>query len=135
MSYSMKSVLNRFLISLLLVLSSHLSVTGASTLRIDAAERHQRITGFGGFVCSPTFGYNHMTTEEIKKVWGESSTLGCNIVRLYLPIGRSYWSQSLNTAKQLKQMGLIVLPVRGDSRQNGRPTTRAMQCKMSWWAI
>ena len=108
MSYSMKSVLNRFLISLLLVLSSHLSVTGASTLRIDAAERHQRITGFGGFVCSPTFGYNHMTTEEIKKVWGESSTLGCNIVRLYLPIGRSYWSQSLNTAKQLKQMGLIV---------------------------
>lgn len=108
MSYSMKSVLNRFLISLSLVLSSHLSVTGASTLRIDAAERHQRITGFGGFVCSPTFGYNHMTTEEIKKVWGESSTLGCNIVRLYLPIGRSYWSQSLNTAKQLKQMGLIV---------------------------
>ena len=41
-----------------------------ATLRIDAQTKHQRITGFGGFVCSPQFGYGHMTQSEIKKVWG-----------------------------------------------------------------
>ena len=49
-----------------------------------------------------------MTTTEIKKVWGATSTVGCNIMRLYIPIGRNAWSQSLATAKQAKQMGLIV---------------------------
>lgn len=29
---------------------------------------YQKITGFGGFVCSPQFGYNHMTTDEIRKI-------------------------------------------------------------------
>ena len=49
-----------------------------------------------------------MSTAEIKKVWGESSTVGCNIMRLYIPIGKNAWSQSLQTAKLAKQMGLIV---------------------------
>ena len=79
-----------------------------STLRIDATQTHQRITGFGGFVCSPQFTYNHMSESEIRKVWGKSSTVGCNIMRLYIPIGRNAWGQSLNTAKLAKQMGLIV---------------------------
>ena len=79
-----------------------------STLRFDATKTHQHITGFGGFVCSPGFAYNHMTEAEIKKVWGKSSTVGCNIMRLYIPIGRNAWSQSLNTAKLAKQLGLIV---------------------------
>ena len=79
-----------------------------ATLRIDAQTTHQRITGFGGFVCSPQFGYGHMTQSEIKKVWGDGSTVGCNIMRLYIPIGRNSWGQSLQTAKWAKQMGLIV---------------------------
>lgn len=78
------------------------------TVRLDATKTHQRVTGFGGFVCSPQFTYNHMSTTEIKKVWGAGSTVGCNIMRLYIPIGRNAWSQSLQTAKTAKQMGLIV---------------------------
>ena len=49
-----------------------------------------------------------MSTSDIKKVWGQGSTIGCNIMRLYIPIGKSAWSQSLATAKQAKKMGLIV---------------------------
>jgi len=79
-----------------------------ATVRIDAQTKHQRITGFGGFVCSPQFTYNHMSTNEIKKVWGKTSTVGCNIMRLYIPVGKNAWSQSLATAKTAKQMGLIV---------------------------
>ncbi|MBQ6965507.1 MAG: hypothetical protein IJP82_07455 [Bacteroidaceae bacterium] len=79
-----------------------------ATVRLDAQSAHQRITGFGGFVCSPQFGYNHMSNAEIEKVWGKGSTVGCNIMRLYIPIGKSSWSQSLATAKKAKQMGLIV---------------------------
>lgn len=79
-----------------------------ATLRIDAQVKHQHITGFGGFVCSPQFGYNHMNQAEIKKVWGKGSSVGCNIMRLYIPIGRNAWGQSLQTAKLAKEMGLIV---------------------------
>ena len=79
-----------------------------SMVRFDVQTTHQRITGFGGFVCSPQFEYNHMSTTDIKKIWGPTSTLGCNIMRLYLPIGKNSWSQSLATARAAKQMGLIV---------------------------
>lgn len=79
-----------------------------ATLRLDPTTKHQHITGFGGFVCSPQFQYNHMSNAEIEKVWGKNSTVGCNIMRLYLPIGRNSWQQSLATAKKAKQMGLIV---------------------------
>ncbi len=78
------------------------------TVRFDATKTHQRITGFGGFVCSPQFQYGHMSNADIEKVWGSTSTVGCNIMRLYIPIGRNAWSQSLQTAKKAKQMGLIV---------------------------
>ena len=83
-------------------------VQAQPTVRFDATKTHQHITGFGGFVCSPQFTYNHMSTTEIKKVWGKSSTVGCNIMRLYIPIGRNAWGQSLATAKTAKEMGLIV---------------------------
>ena len=95
------------LFSLFLSLASSVSAQDAS-VRINAEYRFQHITGFGGFVCSPQFGYNHMNQTEIKKVWGNESTVGCNIMRLYIPIGRNAWSQSLQTAKQAKQLGLIV---------------------------
>ena len=83
-------------------------VASAQTVRLNATVQHQHITGFGGFVCSPQFGYNHMSTTDIKKVWGQGSTVGCNIMRLYIPIGRNAWYQSLQTAKTAKQLGLIV---------------------------
>ena len=83
-------------------------VASAQTVRLNANVQHQHITGFGGFVCSPQFGYNHMSTSDIKKVWGQGSTVGCNIMRLYIPIGRNAWYQSLQTAKTAKQLGLIV---------------------------
>ncbi len=79
-----------------------------ATAHISAQNPHQRITGFGGFVCSPQFQYNHMSTADIKKVWGQESTVGCNIMRLYIPVGKDWWSQSLATAKTAKEMGLIV---------------------------
>jgi glucuronoarabinoxylan endo-1,4-beta-xylanase len=79
-----------------------------ATVRLEAQKTHQRITGFGGFVCSPQFTYNHMSNAEIEKVWGAKSTVGCNIMRLYIPVGRNSWSQSLQTAKTAKQLGLIV---------------------------
>ena len=49
-----------------------------------------------------------MKDSEIKKVWGPSSTLGCNIMRLYLPVGENSWKQSLATAKLAKKQGAIL---------------------------
>ena len=97
----------RFLLGLVMALT-FTQLVAQPTVRFDATNTHQRITGFGGFVCSPQFQYGHMSTAEIKKVWGPESTVGCNIMRLYIPIGRNAWSQSLATAKTAKQMGLIV---------------------------
>src|SRR5574344_203827 len=77
-------------------------------VRIDSGKQYQKITVYGGFVCSATFGYNYMSTAEIKKLWGRDSQAGYNIMRLYIPIGKSAWSASLATAKLAKSMGLIV---------------------------
>ena len=114
------------LLSLLLaVLTLSAQAQQRATMKINAQQTHQRITGFGGFVCSPQFQYNHMTTSDIKKVWGASSTVGCNIMRLYIPIGKGSWSQSLATAKAAKQMGLIVFASPWGSPPSGRPTAPA----------
>lgn len=92
----------------LLLLSAANFAQTKSTVRFDTSVKHQHITGFGGFVCSPQFGYGHMSETEIKKVWGASSILGCNIMRLYLPVGESSWGQSLATAKLAKKQGAIL---------------------------
>lgn len=102
MKYNVKSLLG-----IVLALSFSTAVA-QSTVKVDATTTHQRITGFGAFVCSPSFQYNHMSNAEIKRVWGSESVIGCNIMRLYIPIGRSNWKQSLQTAKTAKEMGLIV---------------------------
>lgn len=96
------------LIAGLLLFSAACFAQTKGTVRFDTSVKHQRITGFGAFVCSPQFTYNHMSSSEINKVWGTSSTLGCNIMRLYIPIGKSAWGQSLQTAKDAKKKGLIV---------------------------
>jgi glucuronoarabinoxylan endo-1,4-beta-xylanase len=77
-------------------------------LKVNSAVVHQKITGFGGFVNSPQFGYNYMTEAEIRKLWGKNSEAGYNIMRLYLPTGEANWAQSLNTAKLAKSLGLTI---------------------------
>jgi glucuronoarabinoxylan endo-1,4-beta-xylanase len=79
--------MKRLILSLTLttcVLATAMSQQTA-TIRIDSQTRYQHITGFGGFVCSPQFQYNHMSSADIKKVWGAGSTVGCNIMRHYVP--------------------------------------------------
>ena len=80
----------------------------AATILIDKNTSFQRITGFGGFVNSPQFQYNHMTTAEIRRLWGKNSEMGYNIMRIYLPVGESNWPQSLATARLAKELGLIL---------------------------
>jgi glucuronoarabinoxylan endo-1,4-beta-xylanase len=87
---------------------SAFAVTQTASLRVNSATKYQKITGFGGFVCSPQFGYNHMTTAEIRKMWGKASEAGLNIMRLYIPTGETAWSASLETAKLAKSLGLTV---------------------------
>lgn len=92
------------------------TTTQSATLTVSSSTTYQKITGFGGFVCSPQFGYDHMTTDEIKKVWGKDSELGYNIMRLYIPIASatasesnpSSWSQSLATAQLGKSLGIKI---------------------------
>ena len=100
--------MKRFLFLFALALTLLCSSAQKATLRIDATTRHQHITGFGAFVCSPQFTYGHMSSDEINRVWGRTGTLRCNIMRVYLPIGRNAWPQSLATVKKAKEMGLIV---------------------------
>ncbi len=105
---SLHKALQTLILLMAIILPTPSSAQQAATLRVNASTVYQHITGFGGFVCSPQFGYGHMSDADIKKVWGTTSTVGCNIMRLYIPIGRNAWSQSLHTAKLAKQMGLKV---------------------------
>ncbi|MFC7345668.1 T9SS type A sorting domain-containing protein [Chryseobacterium zhengzhouense] len=78
-------------------------------VKIDKNIVYQKVTGYGGFVCSPQFAYNHMTPAEIQKLWGTGATdAGYNILRLYIPENQADWPQVLATAQQAKAMGLIV---------------------------
>lgn len=77
-------------------------------VKIDKTVAYQKITGFGGFVCSPQFAYNHMTTTEIQKLWGTGSEGGYNIMRLYIPDQSSNWNAVLATAQLAKSMGLTL---------------------------
>lgn len=88
-------------------LAAHAAIRTAS-IKINDKVKYQKITGFGGFVNSPQFGYNHMSTTEIRKIWGKSSETGYNIMRMYLPSSESSWSQTLETAKLAKSLGLIL---------------------------
>lgn len=101
------SPLSFILLAVLLMPSAQLSAQNAK-VQIDKNKTYQKITGFGGFVCSPQFGYNHMTTDEIKKMWGANSETGYNIMRLYIP-GENNWPTTLATAKLAKnELGLTI---------------------------
>lgn len=79
-----------------------------TTVKIDKNITYQNIKGFGGFVCSPQFAYNHMSTSEIQTLWGTGSEGGYNIMRLYIPEDSSNWSAVLPTAQLAKSMGLTI---------------------------
>jgi len=100
-----------YLLSLLLlaVLFGSVQVIAQSAkVQIDKNKTYQKITGFGGFVCSPQFGYNHMSPDEIKKMWGANSEAGYNIMRLYIP-AESSWPTVLATAQLAKnELGLTI---------------------------
>ena len=79
-----------------------------ASVKINSTVTCQKITGFGGFVNSGSFAYDWMTTDEIKKLWGKNSEAGYNIMRLYLPIGKSAWPQSLATAQLAQSLGIKI---------------------------
>ncbi len=99
--------LSSILFAVLFVSSAQLSAQNAK-VQIDKNKTYQKVTGFGGFVCSPQFGYDYMSPDEIKKMWGASSQTGYNIMRLYIP-GESNWPSTLATAKLAKnELGLKI---------------------------
>ena len=99
----MKKIILTSLLAIIAVFANAANVT----LTVNNT-RYQYVKGFGAFVCSPQFTYNHMSESEIRQVWGPNSTLKCNIMRLYLPIGEGSFSQSLSTAQLAKNLGLYV---------------------------
>jgi glucuronoarabinoxylan endo-1,4-beta-xylanase len=85
-----------------------LVIAQTATIIIDSEIKHQKITGFGGFVNSPQFGYNHMTTAQIRQLWGADSEMGYNIMRLYIPVGESNFQQAVPTAQLAYSLGIKI---------------------------
>lgn len=104
----MKKLVSLFTIHALCLLFSSLCYGQLTTVKIDKNITYQNIKGFGGFVCSPQFAYNHMSTSEIQTLWGAGSTAGYNIMRLYIPEDSNNWSVVLPTAQLAKSMGLTI---------------------------
>ncbi|UPQ76212.1 T9SS type A sorting domain-containing protein [Chryseobacterium nepalense] len=104
----MKKLVSLFTIHALCLLFSSLCYGQLTTVKIDKNITYQNIKGFGGFVCSPQFAYNHMSTSEIQTLWGSGSTAGYNIMRLYIPEDSNNWSVVLPTAQLAKSMGLTI---------------------------
>ncbi|MDR2146725.1 MAG: hypothetical protein LBE91_09745 [Tannerella sp.] len=82
--------------------------TRTASVRTNATIIHQKITGFGGFVNSPQFAYNHMSESEIRKIWGKDSETQYNIMRIYISSNENTWSQAVAAVKLAKSLGLIV---------------------------
>ncbi|WP_066438203.1 T9SS type A sorting domain-containing protein [Chryseobacterium sp. CCH4-E10] len=104
----MKKLVSLFTIHALCLLFSSLCYGQLTTVKIDKNITYQNIKGFGGFVCSPQFAYNHMSTSEIQTLWGTASEGGYNIMRLYIPEDSNNWSAVVPTAQLAKSMGLII---------------------------
>lgn len=104
----MKKLVSLFTIHALCLLFSSLCYGQLTTVKIDKNITYQNIKGFGGFVCSPQFAYNHMSTSEIQTLWGTGSEGGYNIMRLYIPEDSNNWSAVVPTAQLAKSMGLII---------------------------
>lgn len=104
----MKKLINFIIIQYICLFSSCFLYGQLTTVKIDKSISYQKIKGFGGFVCSPQFAYNHMSTSEIQTLWGTGSEGGYNIMRLYIPEDSNNWSSVLATAQLAKSMGLTI---------------------------
>lgn len=83
--------------------------TQTATVKINSDVKHQRITGFGGFVNGPQFQYDWMTPTQIRQLWGAGSEMGYNIMRLYIPIGENNWGTSvIRTAQLAYSLGIKI---------------------------
>lgn len=85
------------------------ATTKTATLSINSSVTYQKITGFGGFANSPQFAYDWMSNAEMKQLWGKTNSAGYNIMRIFIPIGESAWTQALATAKYAKDSLGVML--------------------------
>lgn len=104
----MKKLINLITMYSLCLFFSSVLYGQLTTVKIDKNITYQNIKGFGGFVCSPQFAYNHMSTSEIQTLWGTGSEGGYNIMRLYIPEDSNNWSAVVPTAQLAKSMGLTI---------------------------
>jgi len=79
-----------------------------ASLTINSDVKHQKITGFGGFVNGPQFQFGWMTETQIRRLWGKDSELGYNIMRLYIPIGESNFPLVLPAARLAQSLGIKI---------------------------
>ncbi len=106
----MKHGILKFTITLtmLVITAGHVFAQQKATLKINNKTSYQKIRGFGGFVNSPQFAYNHMSPAEIAKIWGSASETGYNIMRIFISDNENSWPQAIATAQQAKSLGLIL---------------------------
>ena len=108
----MKNILSKTkIISLIassILINTKIAAENTACIRIDNNKEYQTITGFGGFVCSPQFGYGHMSDKDMRLVWGKESVLACNIMRIFISDNENRWSHALTAARFAKSQGLKI---------------------------
>lgn len=83
-------------------------VERTANIVVDSRVKYQHVTGFGGFIPSPTWSY-WLKDAEINKLFGsESGRLGLNIGRLYIANNRNGWSAGVPNARQAKKSGAFL---------------------------
>jgi glucuronoarabinoxylan endo-1,4-beta-xylanase len=102
-----KSIKFAFVLCISIFMVGYLHAQTA-VISVNSDIKYQKITGFGGFVNSPQFGYNHMTQDQIRQLWGPNSAMGYNIMRLYIPIGEANWPQALSTAQLAYSLNIKI---------------------------
>lgn len=84
------------------------AVERTANIVVDSRVKYQHVTGFGGFIPSPTWSY-WLKDAEINKLFGsESGRLGLNIGRLYIANNRNGWSAGVANARQAKKSGAFL---------------------------
>ena len=64
----MKKIIISMLLATMVVFANAANVT----MTVNS-NKYQYVRGFGAFVCSPQFTYNHMSESEIRQVWGPNA--------------------------------------------------------------
>lgn len=82
--------------------------TKTAVLRVTETTKYQHITGFGGVGMSGTWG-NDYTQAKIDLLWGTSSTMGLNIMRVRISPDESGWGNYISAIKRAKKNGAIIM--------------------------